>query len=57
MIITRNRPRQQHLSADAFDRAPTRSSLAALLMVLHAALLHAANGLIELLDKRREMAQ
>ncbi|MEE1823882.1 aminotransferase class I/II-fold pyridoxal phosphate-dependent enzyme [Streptomyces sp. BE20] len=56
-IITRNRALRQHLAADAFDRAPAGSPLTTLLMVLYAALLHAANGPVELLDKRHRMAQ
>ncbi|KJS60135.1 hypothetical protein [Streptomyces rubellomurinus] len=56
-IITRNRALQQHLTADAFDRAPTSAPLTSLLMVLYAALLHAVNGPPENLDKRHHMAQ
>ncbi|MFE4972665.1 hypothetical protein ACFRAR_11145 [Kitasatospora sp. NPDC056651] len=56
-IITRNRTLRQHLSADAFDRAPAGSPLATLLMVLYAAILYTANGPTELLNERHQTAQ
>ncbi|MEV0536755.1 aminotransferase class I/II-fold pyridoxal phosphate-dependent enzyme [Kitasatospora sp. NPDC050463] len=56
-VITRDQALRAHLAGDAFDRAPTGSPLASLLMVLYATLLHASHGPAELLDKRHHMAR